>query len=183
MKNFFVGVVGTAVFLVGCANEVTVEDADEAASSGATSSSSSTSSGAMAECTPRDDGPTTTQPTCQDLERLVLVEPTLAGDTDGDGLIEPEEMATLTVVMKDVSGWGFNWYPGVEFVTKDVSIGVTADTWYYAVLPCGEQPATATLKVAPDAAPGKTVFIRAQIAMLNTKCPDTFFLDVPVTVH
>lgn len=174
-----------AGLLVGCASEVVVEDANSEPSGGkaaSSSSSSSTSGSAATECTTQDPGPLT-QPTCQDLDRLVLVEPIIADDTDGDGLVEADETATLTVVMKDVSGLGFNWYPGVEFWTKDVSVGVTADTWYYAVLPCGEQPATATLKVAADAAPGNTVMIRAQIAMLNTKCADTFFVDVPVIVH
>jgi hypothetical protein len=189
MKKFLWGMVGAVSLLVACGNEVVVEEPGDTpggsttASSSSGTGSSSTSGGTTMECTPQDQAPTPMQPTCEDLSRLVLVDPVISGDTDGDGAVEPGEMATLTVIMKDVSGFGFNWYPGVEFSTKDTSIGVAADTWYYAILPCGEMPATATLKVAPDVAPGKTVTIRAQIAMLNTKCPDTFTIDVPVKVQ
>ncbi|HMY20257.1 MAG TPA: Hsp70 family protein, partial [Polyangium sp.] len=76
-----------------------------------------------------------------------MVNPVIEGDSDGDGLVEPGETAILTVTMKDVSGLGFNWYPGVVFESGDPAVGVQADTWFFAVLPCGEQPATATIKV------------------------------------
>ena len=134
-------------------------------------------------CVPQDPPPSPEQPTCQDLDRLVLANPSISDDTDGDGLIEPGETASVTVVMQDTSGLGFNWYPGVEFATKNPMVGVQADTWYYAILPCGEMPATATIKVAPDTAPGTIVTIRAQIAMLNQKCPDAFTIEIPVKVQ
>jgi hypothetical protein len=113
----------------------------------------------------------------------VLVNPSISNDTDGDGLVEPGETVSVTVMMKDTSGLGFNWYPGVEFASKNPSVGVEADTWYYAILPCTEQPATATMKVAPDVLPGTIVTIRAQIAMLNQKCPEAFTLEIPVKVQ
>lgn len=134
-------------------------------------------------CVPKDEPPSGVQPTCKDLDRLVLGTSSVTGDTDGDGFVEAGETATLTVMMQDISGLGFNWYPGVEFSTKSTVAGVQSDTWYYAILPCTELAATGTIKVAPDAAPGTVVTIRAQIAMLNQTCPDALAIDVPVKVQ
>jgi hypothetical protein len=189
MTKLVLALIACASVLVGCANEVIIEERNEAAAGGGngTSSSSSTglsstTGGAAAVCTPKDDGPFS-EPTCKDLDRLVLLNPSISGDTDGDGLLEAGETASLTVVMKDVSGFGFNWYPGVNFASKHPLLGVDANTWYYAILACTEQPATATIKVAPDAAPGTVVTIRAQIAMLNNECPDAFTMEFPVKVQ
>lgn len=120
---------------------------------------------------------------CEELDRIVLVDPVIAGDTDGDGLVEPGESATITVTMKDISGYGFNWYPGVVFSSSSQSVAVNADTWYYAILPCGEQPATATIKVDPAMTPGKTAIIRASVNMLNGECTDTYTLEIPINVQ
>jgi hypothetical protein len=85
--------------------------------------------------------------------------------------------------MKDISGLGFNWYPGVEFTATNPAMTLDATTWFYAILPCTELLSTAGMKVAADVPPGTMVTIHAQIAMLNQKCPDTFAVDIPVTVH
>jgi hypothetical protein len=123
------------------------------------------------------------QPTCADLDRIVLVDPVIAADSDGDGLVEPGETATITVTMRDISGYGFNWYPGVIFTSDSPSVGVSADTWYYAILPCGELAATATVKVDPAMVPGKTALIRASVNMLNGDCTDTFTVEIPLAVQ
>lgn len=189
MKKQLWAVLGCAGLLMGCANEVIIEESPPASSgggNGGTSSSgtsSSTSGGPSAVCVPVEEMPPWMQPTCADLDRLVLVNPEISNDTDGDGLVERGEKASLTVVMKDVSGRGFNWYPGVEFASKGAAVSVQADTWYYAILQCGELPTTGTIEIAPDASPGTTVMVRAQIAMLNEKCTNAFAIDVPINVH
>ena len=183
MNKLLLALVGCFGLLMGCANEVTIEEPQESPSGGNSSSSSSTSGGPTTVCVPSPDAPQSFPATCDDLDRLILIDPKISNDTDGDGLVEAGETASLTVTMKDTSGFGFYWYPGVEFATKDPIASVQADTWYYGILECGEQPATASIKVAPDAAPGTMMTIRAQIAMLNEKCPDAFAIDVPVKLH
>jgi hypothetical protein len=192
--NRLLGLLGCASVLVACGNEVVIEGQNEAAGGGngsasssstssSSTSSSSTTGGTSTVCTPKDDGTVPSEASCKDLDRLVLVNPAISGDTDGDGLVEAGETASLTVIMKDVSGYGFNWYPGVKFASKDPAVNVEADTWYYAILACTEQPATATIKVAPDAAPGTIVTVRARISMLNHECPDAFTIEIPIKVQ
>lgn len=192
MKKRLLGLLGLSISIVACANEVIIEDpngnesgslSSSSGSSSSGSSSSSTSSGAPAVCTPNDQDPQPTPPTCAELDRIVLVDPVIAGDTDGDGRVEPGETATITVTMREISGYGFNWYPGVEFASTNLSVGVTADSWYYAILPCGEQPATATVKIDPAMVPGKTAIVQASVNMLNGECKDTFTLEILVEIQ
>lgn len=195
MKKLVLGVLGCVSLLVGCANEIIIDDANtkptggnqtSSGSSGTGSSgtgSSGTTGGTGTMCVPVDDVPVTSNPTCKELDRIVLVDPVVEADSDGDGALEPGESATLTLTMKDVSGLGFNWYPGVQFASEDASVGVQADTWYYAILPCGEQLATATIKVSPDVMPGKTVTIRAWVDMMNANCTGTFAIEVPIKIQ
>jgi hypothetical protein len=181
------GLMGCASLFVACANEVIVEPNDNGGAAGGSSSSSagssSSSSGGTAVCVPDEDAPVSPEATCEDLDRLVLENPSFSNDTDGDGKLEAGETATLTVTMRDVSGLGFNWYPGVKFKSFDPNITVAADTWYYAILPCTEMPATATITVPPDLPVGTEYAIQAQVAMLNHECPDTFTLGIPAVVH
>ncbi|MBK9259545.1 MAG: hypothetical protein IPM54_06865 [Polyangiaceae bacterium] len=180
------GLMGCASLLVACANEVIIEPNDDnggSSSSSSGTSSSSSSSGNTATCVPQDDAPVSSEPTCDDLDRLVVVNPSISNDTDGDGKLESGESATLTVMMKDVSGLGFNWYPGVEFESSHPSIEVEPDTWFYAILPCTEQAATATIKVGPDVFTSTEYAIFARIAMLNHECPGTSALGIPMVVH
>jgi hypothetical protein len=191
MKKLVRGLVGCVAVFVGCANEVTIEE-QSSTSTGGTSSgssgssgtgSSSTTGGMTTACVPVEDPPISPNPTCKELERLILDNPILEGDSDGDGLVEPGETATLTVTMKDVSGLGFNWYPGVVFESGDPAVGVQADTWFFAVLPCGEQPATATIKVSPDVKKGQTISLRARVDMMNGNCAGTSALDIPLKIQ
>ncbi len=194
MNRFLLGLIGCASLLVACGNEVVIEESQQSSSTGGNASTGSSGTGSSGTgssgtggttnvCTPKDDGTVSSEATCKDLDRLVLVNPSITGDTDGDGLLEMGETASLTVVMKDTSGLGFNWYPGVNFESADAAVGVEADTWYYAILACMELPATATIKVAPDVLPGTVVNIRAQISMLNHECPEAFTLEIPVKVQ
>lgn len=190
MKHRLPYLFGCMCLLVACANEVIVEEPQGSpggpSGSGSSSSgtgSSSTSSGAPMECVINDQDPQPTQPTCADLDRLILVDPVISDDTDGDGLIEPGESATITVTMKEISGLGFNWYPGVIFTSSDSAVGAKEDTWFYAMLPCGEMPVTGTIKVDANVAPGKTAVVRASVNMINGDCTDTFTLEIPVKVQ
>jgi len=180
MNKLLLAFSSLSISFVACTNEVVVEEPNE---NGSGSSSSSTSGGTEVVCVPKDQDPTPGEPTCKDLDRIVLVDPVIAGDTDGDGLVEPGETATITVTMKDISGYGFNWYPGVLFASPSQTVEVSADSWYYAILPCGEQPATATVVVDPDVTPGKTVMIRASVNMLNAECMYASTIEVPVNIQ
>lgn len=191
MKKLVPGLVGCAAVIMGCANEVIIEEQSSTSTGGNSSGSSgssgtgssSTTGGMTTVCVPVEDPPISSNPTCKELERLILVNPIIEGDSDGDGLVEPGETATLTVTMQDVSGLGFNWYPGVVFDSGDPAVSVQADTWFFAVLPCGEQPATATIKVSPDMKPGQTISLRARVDMMNGNCAGTSALEIPLKIQ
>ncbi len=168
-----------------CSNEVVIEpenDNGAGGSGGASSAMSSGSTGGGSTCVPTDPS-TMVEWTCKDLEGLVLTGPVISGDDDGDGYLEPGESATLRITMKDISGLGFNYYPGVNFESSNPKVTTTAESWFYAILPCTEQEATTTIKVLPDVPSGTNVNIRAQVGMLNQECPDAFAVDILVPIY
>jgi hypothetical protein len=143
---------------------------------------SSSSSGQPIVCVPKENGAGGfTQPTCADLDRLVITDPVVL-DESGDGAVTPGEKVTIQAKLVDVSGLGFNWYPAVRFETAAPTVTVTSDAQFYAIGACQELDVQAFASIDPATPKGTLVEIVARVAMLNADCPDAFSIEVPIEV-
>lgn len=151
----------------------------------ASSASSGNGSGGAggSTCVPQPEGAGGfMQPTCADLAVLAVSHPVLT-DADGDGQVEVGETAVLQINLDEIAGVGFNFYPGVNFTTTTAGVTVNHNDWLYAILACQNVPVSAQIAIGSDVAPGTVVTITARVAMLNNDCPDTYAVEIPITVH
>lgn len=146
------------------------------------STSAAGGSGGAAVCVPAEGGAAPLQPTCADLGRLAVRQPALA-DESGDGKLAFQEKGTLKVILADVSGRGFNWYPGVRFTSATISIASDGLDQFYAVLPCGSSEASAGVSLLTSYPQGTALTVRAQVSALGLDCPDAPAIEVPVVVE
>lgn len=153
--------------------------AGSAGSGGAQGGSGGT---AGAACVPREPPPEPSADGCEDLHVLTVSDPTLE-DASGDGALSPGETATLQVNLNEVAGLGFNMYPGVAFESDHEGVNIHENDWYYAIFACQTHPASATIEVSPEVAPGTQVTLTARVAMLGQECPDTYAIEIPLTVN
>ncbi|MEZ4371846.1 MAG: hypothetical protein R3B07_13515 [Polyangiaceae bacterium] len=117
------------------------------------------------------------QPACSDLDRLVVRNPRL----DPSGGITPGSKATFRVDLTDVSGYGFNYYPGVDFESDTQGVTVT-DEQFFAVLPCGTNETLSNVEIDPSVPSGTEVTISATVTMLNQQCSGTDSVSYKFTV-
>ena len=89
----------------------------------------------------------------------------------------------LQVNLDEIAGLDFYYYPGVIFETAAPGITVSTDAWFYGIGACQSSPLIASIVVGDDVAPGTVVTITARVAMLKQDCPDTYAIEVPITVH
>ena len=191
--------IGLLLAAAGCVEDVTITPATEGStgdgSGGTTVTAASTSSasggtggvdtgaGGSAVCMPQPDTTGTfMEPTCADLAGLAVSNAVIA-DAGGDGNVDAGESAVLQVNLAEIAGLGFNHYPGVAFESSSAGVTVTANDWFYAILPCQTNQVSAQLTIASDVAPGTVVMITARVAMLNNACLDAPAIVIPITVH
>ena len=120
--------------------------------------------------------------TCNNLGRLIVRNPLIMNSS---GSIEPGDSVSLSVTLVDISGFGYNEYPGVIFQSGDA--GVTFDGNgrsfnSYALLSCQSTPVTTTVHLASSIPLGTVVHVMARAASLNRDCPDAPFTMIPITV-
>jgi len=166
--------------LVACGSEVV----QPATTTTTTTTGEAGAGGAPAACVPQPDGAggTLTMPTCADLGGLTVSDPKL-DDESGDGKLAYQESAVVTVHLNDVSGKGFNWYPGVQFSSDTVSVDTTGFAQFYAILPCQTLDASTKLTLLTQVTPGAVVHVTARVSMLNSDCPEAYGIDIPIEVE
>lgn len=151
------------------------------ASGGGTAAGGSGGSGG--ECIPEGDGwNSDTDPTCEDLSVLAVESPVLV-DAGGDGAVSPGEAFELKVVLSEVAGLGFGWYPGVRFESDHPGVTIQEHDWFYGIFACNSYDVGATGKVDSSVAPGTVVTLTARAAMMSTECPSAPALKVQLTVN
>ncbi len=157
-------------------------DGGSAALGGGGGSAGSGGGSGGAECVQQGDGwPAGTDPSCADLGVLAVDSPTLS-DADGDGGVSPGEGFELKVVLREVAGIGFGWYPGVKFESSHAGVTLVESDWFYGIFACQSYHVGAQGKVEPSVKPGTVVTLTARAAMLNTDCPDAPALVLKLTV-
>ncbi len=121
------------------------------------------------------------QPTCDDLSNLAVTDPQVVDDS-GDGVVSAGEDATIHVVMRELGGEDFMFYPGVLFEADHASVDIGAEDWRYGIFACGADELTTHAHFGQDIAPGTVIQITARVAMLNSDCPDapSVTIEVPV---
>ena len=133
--------------------------------------------GGAAECVEQMGSGGFTQPECSDLDRLVVQNPRL----DPSGGITPGSKATFRVDLTDVSGYGFDYYPGVDFESDTQGVTVT-DEQFFAVLPCGTNETLSNVEIDSTVPSGTEVTITATVMMLNQQCSGTDSVSYKFTV-
>lgn len=133
--------------------------------------------GATEECVERTGSGGFGQAECSDLERLVVRNPQL---DPADGVASGSK-GTFRVDLTDVSGYGFNFYPGVDFETDTPGVTVS-DEQFFAVLPCGTNQTYSNVEVDSSVPAGTEVTITATVMMLNEQCSDTDSVSYKFTV-
>jgi hypothetical protein len=183
-----------ALSLAACSGEVipgttggdTVSGADSGAGgstgSGGIGDGGAGGSGGSGACVPVEETGGFQQATCADLDRMTVSDPVVT-DAGGDGKLSPGEAGKLALKLNEISGKGFNWYPGVKFYSDVPGVFVKELDWYYAILPCQSFDTGATILVDTPVPKGTLVHVTAQVAMLNTECPDAFSITVPVEIE
>lgn len=136
------------------------------------------------ECVPQPEvqWPPLGQSECEHLWVLDVSNPTLS-DASGDGAVSPGETVLIHVDLDETAGIGHSMYPGVQFTSDHPGVKVTYNDWYYAIFACQTHPASGTVEVASDVAPGTVVTITARVASLNTECPDANSIEIPITIE
>ena len=109
-----------------------------------------------------------TQADCSDLDRLRVRNPRL---DPPEGVISGTA-GTFRVDLADVSGFGVNFYPGVDFESDTPGVTVH-DEQFFAVLACSSNQATTTVQVDSSVPPGTEVTLTASVSMLNQQCSET----------
>ena len=117
------------------------------------------------------------QPGCSDLDRLVVRNPRL---DPSDGIASGSK-GTFLVDLTDVSGYGFSYYPGVDFESNTQGVTVT-DEQFFAVLACGTNQTTSHVEVDSSVPAGTEVTITATVTMLNQQCSGTDSVSYKFTV-
>jgi hypothetical protein len=120
-------------------------------------------------------------PTCADLSVLTVSDPVL--QLDGGGNLHPGSVATLDVKLNEVAGKGFSAYPSVVFTSDNPGVTLSTGAQFYAILACETLDAPATLAVGANVAPGTTVTVKAQVAMLGATCPNAYAIAVPIMIY
>jgi hypothetical protein len=133
---------------------------------------------AGAPCVPRDI--VYYPDTCADLSRLRVADPSIVDD-GGDGIVSPGEGFTVEVWLEDVSGYGYFMYPYVAFMGQS-GLFVGDPQYFYAVPQCDAMPASTHVDVSPYLNPGMTLYLTAQVAALNTECPDAPSISIAVVL-
>ena len=134
------------------------------------------------DCVQKGDGwPTGTEATCSDLSVLAVDSPVIS-DAGGDGVVSPGEAFDLQVVLREVAGIGFGWYPGVKFDSSHAGVTLSETDWFYGIFGCQSYDVGAQGKVDASVKPGTVVMLTARAAMLNTECPAAPALQVTLTV-
>ncbi len=119
-----------------------------------------------------------TQPGCDDLDRLRVSNPRLE---PSEGIISGTA-GTFRVDLSDISGFGMNYYPGVDFESDTPGVSVT-DEQFFAVLPCGTNQADSSVQVDSSVPAGTEVTLTARVMMLNQQCTGTDSLTYKFTVQ
>ena len=100
----------------------------------------------------------------------------------GDGVVSPGEAFDLQVVLREVAGIGFGWYPGVKFDSSHAGVTLSETDWFYGIFGCQSYDVGAQGKVDASVKPGTVVMLTARAAMLNTECPAAPALQLTLTV-
>jgi hypothetical protein len=135
------------------------------------------------ECAPRDDpNELSVGDGCAELGRLAISELSLVGGADA---VTPGATVALRFSMSDVSGYGFNAYPGMLLHTDSrhlVFENAADGGWHYALLACDTYSSDYVGHVSADAPRGSVVRVTARVAALNQDCPDApaAVLELPV---
>lgn len=170
------GAAGSAA--AGTAGSTGGAAAGGAATGGAAGAGSGGVGGETGECVEQTGSGGFTQPECGDLERLVVRNPRL----DPPGGIASGSKGTFRVDLTDVSGYGFNFYPGVDFETDTPGVTVN-DEQFFAVLPCGTNETSSNVEVDASVPAGTEVTITATVMMLNEQCTGTDSVSYKFTVQ
>jgi hypothetical protein len=125
------------------------------------------------ECTPRDDPNGWREGDgCSELGRLAITEFAVLG---GGSEVSPGAELTVRFSMSDVSGYGFDAYPGMLLRTDSPHVVFPAGLdggWNYALLACDSYSSNLVGRVSADAPRGTLVRVTASVASLNQDCPD-----------
>ena len=134
-------------------------------------------------CTVQGDGDPTVGDICAGLDHLAvtLLEIT---EEDNDGRITIGEVFTTTFELRDVSGFGFDHYPGVTYEVEPAGIAVspTSDFAAYALHPCESMQSGTRLVLGSTIGPGTMIEVTARAAALNQDCPNAPSQTIRVTV-
>ncbi len=133
-------------------------------------------------CSVRGDGiPSGSE--CADLQ--AVVEHLHLVDADGDGIVSPGASATLYLTLRDVSGRGFSWYPGVV-VESDPSEVEVQDSygWLYALSPCEGAQLAIPVRFPEPLAPGTRVRFTARADVVqHSPCIGTHAATISVRME
>jgi hypothetical protein len=138
--------------------------------------------GGATACVPVEDPPPSGQASCAELARLVVEDPILE-DADGDGALAPGETAKLTVALRDTSGLGFLWYPGLAPESATPGVSVSFADWRYALLACGTDRLAVEVAVAPDVAKGTVASVTVRATGMNLVCPGAPGVEVAIPIE
>jgi hypothetical protein len=133
-------------------------------------------------CVPEGDGwPSDPEPTCEDLSVLAVTDPVITGPGGGAG-VAPGDSFSLDVVLREVGGVGFGWYPGVKFESDTPGVTLNEDDWFYGIFACTSYDVGSHGEVDQSVKPGTVVTLTARAAMLSKDCPNAPALKVQLTV-
>ncbi len=152
------------------------------APSGGGAAGAATGGAGGAECVLKGEGwPSGTEPTCADLSVLSIDTPVVT-DGGGDGSVSAGEAFDLKVVLREVAGVGFGWYPGVKFESDHPGVSLSGTDWFYGIFGCSSYEVAAQGKVDASVKSGTVIELRARAAMLNEECPSAPSLTLKLTV-
>jgi hypothetical protein len=106
-------------------------------------------------------------------------------DASGDGRVSAGEHVVVGVTVRDMSGLGYNSYPGVVFEVEEPGVEFVTDPRAFAIYALGRCDAVngevelAITQLEPPA----VVRVVARAAELNRDCPDAPALEVSIPIE
>lgn len=100
----------------------------------------------------------------------------------GDGSVSAGDAFDLKVVLREVAGVGFGWYPGVTFESNHPGVSISGPEWFYGIFGCTSYDVGAQGKVDGSVKSGTVVEVTARVAMLNEDCPSAPSIKIQLTV-
>jgi hypothetical protein len=92
----------------------------------------------------------------------------------GDGRITIGETVTVSAELRDTAGFGYSYYPGVNYEVEPAGITVSPDSDFhiFALLQCESLASSTRLILGSTIGPGTVVRVTARAGALNQDCPN-----------